>query len=192
MSDSWHPLKDSDVTNIVSLIAQFNSRSPSGIKRIQMSLFLWSRLTDERNGVPYFDCGRPTIAKKCGVSQKTVQKYLEQMESDGWIIRLSKAKNGRRVRRTFAWLTDDGEVESRPQKGSPPDPKYLQKGSPNLTPRHSKKGHQHSTQYTVADETPPTADACAGFPAEEPPEINYEPVVIDPRELGPLVFPEVP
>lgn len=185
--ETWHPLKPKDARNLTAMLAQFNSRSLSGQKRMHMTLYLWSRLWDERDGVPYFNCGRPTIANACGISQKTVQKYLEQMEECGWIVRLSDVRRGQRIKRTFAWLADENE-QSRPLEGSPHDPKYLQKGSRNLTPEQGKRGHHNMEHVNRADDTTSAPDGACGVTAE--PLINavtgeaYDPSPIDPHEIG--------
>jgi hypothetical protein len=138
-------MKKGDVRMLTTLLSQFSNKSPSGIKRIHMTLFLWSQLSDERKGVPYFNCGIRTIAKECELSTKTARAFIEAMEQDGWIVRIGESKSGKYVRRTFGWLA--GDDVTVPLEGHTLCPSDLQKGHTNRAPEQGEKGTHHS--YTV-------------------------------------------
>jgi hypothetical protein len=182
-AETWHPLKPEDARNLTAMLAQFNSRSPSGQKRMHMTLYLWSRLWDERDGTPYFSCSERTIAKECGVSYKTARTFMASMEDDGWIVRLECHKKGKCIRRTFAWLMD----ESAPQKGRTLRPNYLQKGRSSAPLDNEKRAHINMEHVNRAVDTmtaPVSADGVAdnvlvNSATGEP----YEPERVDPYEI---------
>lgn len=147
--ETWHPLTPADARNLTAMLAQFNSRSPSGQKRMHMTLYLWSRLWDERGGTPCFSCGERTIARECGVSYKTVRSFMSSMEEDGWIVRAEGHKKGKYVKRTFAWLTD----ETAPQKGRTLRPNYLQKGRTTAPLSEEKRAHININNVNRAVDT---------------------------------------
>lgn len=156
----WHPLKPSDAESLTMMLAQFNSRSLSGQKRMHMTLYLWSKLSDERSGTPYFKVGGRTIAKACGLTHKAVRAYLETMEEDGWIVRLEEAENGKYVKRTFSWLVENcaEQSETVPPEGHTLCPDDLQKGHTNRAPNSGGRGTHHSgtaTQCTAVADTLP-------------------------------------
>lgn len=190
-SDKWYPLSGADVGPLTSLISLFNSRTASGQSRIRMTLYLWSRLWRQGDGVPTFRVGRRTMAEECGVSAKAAQLYVEAMERDGWIVRVGKQRTGKYVRRTFAWLVPDeseGLLEAvsedadeikkgpprtqkrdhpGPQKGSGVDPKPPQKGSG--TGPFSPVKRVHTTLLNSVEgaaNTTPAADAGVGVAAD--------------------------
>lgn len=182
-AETWHPLKPEDARNLTAMLAQFNSRSPSGQKRMHMTLYLWSRLWDERDGTPCFTCGGRTIAKECGVTHKAVREYLSRMEEDGWIVRVSESGNGRYIKRTFAWLVDD----TVPLKGHTPCRNYLQKGHGGCAPGQGKKGTHNMEHVNSAVDTMTAPVGADGAAADvlvnavtgEP----YEPEQVDPHEI---------
>lgn len=161
-NETWHPLKPEDAYNLTTMIAQFNTRSPSGQKRVYMTLYLWSRLWDERDGTPYFRCSERTIAKECGVSYKTARSFMSSMEEDGWIVRLERHRRGKRITRTFAWLTD----ESAPQKGRTVRPNYLQKGRTSAPLGKEKRAHINMEHVNSAGNVTPAADATGDVPSD--------------------------
>lgn len=180
--ETWHPLTPSDARNLTDMLAQFNSRSQSGQRRMHVTLYLWSRLWDERGGTPYFRCGERTIAKECGVSYKAVRKYFDAMEPD-WLVKLDEPRTGRAPRRTFVWLmgeTAPQDDETAPQKGRTLRPKHQQKGRTTAPLEPQNGAHINSNNCNSGGVTPHTAYACAGFTLE--PELRPED--IDPRELS--------
>jgi len=182
-TDTWHPLRPEDARNLTAMLAQFNSRSPSGQKRMHMTLYLWSRLWDERDGTPCFSCGERTIAKECSVSYKTARAFVASMEEDGWIVRLEHAKRGRYVKRTFAWLMDG----TAPLEGRTLRPNYLQKGRSGCAPEQEKKGAHNMEHVNRAVDTITAPVGTDGVTAEilvnavtgEP----YEPKQADPYDI---------
>ena len=103
--ESYGQLHESDAMELATMICSVGGNARTKAQRVRMTLYCFSRLFMSAD-TPYFNVGRKTIAKACGVTDREAQLFLEWAEGTGWVVRIDGPKKGR-VKRTFAWMCDE-------------------------------------------------------------------------------------
>ena len=104
--ESYGQLHERDAMELATMICSVGGSARTKAQRVRMTLYCFSRLFNSTD-TPYFNVGRKTIAKACGVTEREAQLFLEWAEGAGWIVRVDGAKKRGQVKRTFAWMTHE-------------------------------------------------------------------------------------
>ena len=114
---SWHKLDETDAKRLAEILSTFTNKR-STYKKHLMLLYLYSKIDSRRNPCPCFSMGYRSIAKACDVSDKVARLFVEEMERNGWLVRVDADKASRYPKRTFWWMADeDSDASSAPKKG---------------------------------------------------------------------------
>lgn len=113
MAGGYYPIYPYDARQLSVMIGQL-STDRSRVNRAQMTLYLWSQMQHTGKPCPYIRTGVRTLAKECGVTEKTARSFLEKAEALGWIVRLGSEKNkgGQFTKRTFIWVAEEAAEQS--------------------------------------------------------------------------------
>lgn len=125
---SWHKLDETDAKRLAEILSTFTNKR-STYKKHLMLLHLYSKIDSRRKPCPCFSMGYRSIAKACDVSEKVARLFVEEMERNGWLVRVDADKASRYPKRTFWWMTDeDGDASTAPKKGRSGDSSAPKKG----------------------------------------------------------------
>lgn len=100
--ESFGKLYGDDADHLAEMFAAFPPRVRE--RYTAMTLHLWSHLVST-SGDPHVSVGRKTLAKECGVSERTARCYLEFMEREGFLVvsGTKKGSGGQYTIRSFWW-----------------------------------------------------------------------------------------
>ena len=116
----FYKFRESDVEGLTLMLSHIPQQSFDRRCRMALTCLANTWADPARCPVPFFSLGQRTLAERTGETARACQKFFEQMERDGWIVRVGTETNrgGRFVLRTFSWMAEsEGVKPQHEEKG---------------------------------------------------------------------------
>ncbi len=147
----FYKFRESDVEGLTLMLSHIPQQSFDRRCRMALTCLANTWADPARCPVPFFSLGQRTLAERTGETARACQKFFEQMERDGWIVRVGTETNrgGRFVLRTFSWMAESEGVkpsrvaplaESPAKRVAPVKPYARKKGCTSELSEESSEG----------------------------------------------------